>query len=118
MPEVFYQDKIAPIRIEHKVDAGWTEPDRRLLFHHNFIVYDFSNVSGGIGARTYLDDISQVAIYFPKGWAAADSRLEPVLHYLKHRFRQVDYLDLNGQGYVQIWPDKKALRKKSVKRAK
>lgn len=89
-----------------------------MLFHYNFIDYDFSNVSGGIRARTYLREIDRVSLGFPKGWAATDPRLEPVLHYLKSRFQRIEILDEYGGGYVQIWPEKKAARKKGLKRAK
>lgn len=105
MPAVEIKDPITPNLVEHRLESAIHEDTGELLFHYNYIYYQFDVPAGKIWARSYLDDITRSSLFLPEGMKITDTDAERALGYLTLRFSQIDMLGNNG--YLPIWPKSK-----------
>jgi hypothetical protein len=93
-----------PERIEHGCDY-MIEPDGTVMFHYNFLVYHWSIAGETIVGRAYLDEIQRISVFVPNSRLRTDPLLQPVVHYLQQRFREIHSFHatdtaLAGTGYA------------------
>jgi hypothetical protein len=93
------QDPIQPTAIEHRCEE--LHHATTLEQHYNYLVYHFESEGAYFWARAYLDEISKVSLFGPLESRA--NRIptggvlsEPVLAYLRRRFRTVQTLQSDG----------------------
>jgi hypothetical protein len=103
-------DAIQPFKISHHVDEITEEG--RLVERYNYVVYEFENNGGYVWAKTYLDEVDNIAIYGPFADRSRTSKVSApeletaVVGYLKRRFDRIDRLnpDENApDAYETIW---------------
>ncbi len=102
-------DPIEPVSIRHEVDEGWD--GGRLHFRYNYLVYRFVRGEAEMGARSYFDTPSEVALYGPSVLTDGTGALTPaeapelrqaVIRYLTRRFHVI--LEPGGErGYRPVW---------------
>jgi hypothetical protein len=97
--------ELLPVEIEHKCDE--IRDGDRLLQSYNYFVYHFECAGLYYWARSYLDDIKNVALYGPFDGRQTKKLVEgnvtqpDLLSYLQRRYRSISVLSENG--YTLIW---------------
>jgi len=90
----------SPCSIEHLVDTDWNPATGECSYHYNFFLYTFQHSDGIVTARSYLDTLSEVSILKCPMDCELEEKLEPILNYLKRRYKTVKYL--GPSGYITI----------------
>ncbi len=95
---------IFPTRIDHRIDEGHDAITGDGLYHYNYLVYDFDHPAGAILARSYLDEIESVALYWPQGVTEHDPIAMKVIAFLSRRYAKLSVL--GAQGYLDLAPQR------------
>ena len=100
------EDPVRPTEIEHRCEEIFD--DGAMTQRYNYLVYHFVGDGAHFTARAYLDSIDTVSVYGP--FEGRDSSKpvsgpmnEAMLAYLKRRFRRIEKLGDEGEGYVTLW---------------
>ena len=95
------EDAILPTRIVHNSEQIWH--GNVLEASYNYLDYEFETEQHRYRARTYLDDIHEVAVYGPFHKDSHEPRLaegievdQRVLGYLRRRFAEIKKLGPTG----------------------
>lgn len=95
--EVFSpSDPTTPSKIEHLVEEGYDVGKNELIYHYNFLRYEFDHPAGVLWARSYLYRPEQVSIYPPQGVSLDDAIVQKAIGYLRRRYREIQKLGANG----------------------
>jgi len=102
------EDTIEPASIEHRCDEIYD--NGRLQQRYNYLDYWFELDGLRLRARVDMDHVKRVAIYPPHARTGgalhtveAPAFREAILAYLKRRFRVIDEMSLEADGYRTIW---------------
>ena len=101
VPHVDVTDPITPSLVEHRVEGALHAETGELLFHYNYLYYQFDVPAGRIWARSYLDDIKRASLFLPGDMATDHADAQTVLGYLTRRFNRIE--TLGEAGYVKLW---------------
>lgn len=87
-------------RIAHRLEVG-VDPERgELLFHYNFLTYEFDHPRGVVGCRAYLHDVGVVSVFGLAEDVDVEIEYAEIPQWLRARFALVRRL--GGQGYVDV----------------
>ena len=93
-------DIIAPIAIEHGLDAMLTGDGRAFEFHYNFLDYKFRDGDLVLTARHYMDVPGEVCLTTCPALSFEAPFVHRVLVYLALRYAMITYP--SDQGYIPL----------------
>jgi hypothetical protein len=93
-------DRVAPLKVEHVLDEGFEVDSGELIYHYNYLRYEFAHSAGVIWARAYLTDISTVSLFLPEAVGLDDDVVQNVIAFFRRRFPQVERF--GPAGYERI----------------
>ena len=94
------RDDITPKSLDHCVEEGLDAESGEQLFYYNTLEYTVAHPRGDVRARAYLDEITKVALYLPKGAAVDDPDMTRIIAYLARRYDSIQRL--TDAGYVDV----------------
>ncbi len=101
------EDAILPVRITHNSEQMWNGDT--LEQNYNYLVYEFETEEHLYRARSYLDDINEVAIFGPFDKNAPDSAPllgveidQRVISYLRRRYANLKRFGPTGYEPIEF----------------
>lgn len=87
-------------RIAHRLEVGVDHERDALLFHHNYLTYEFDHPRGVVGCKAFLHDIGVVSVFGLAEGVDVEIEYAEILQWLRARFARVQRL--GEDGYVDI----------------
>lgn len=100
-----------PASIEHGCDY-MIEPGGSVMFHYNFLTYQWIISGETISARAYLDTLQKVDVFVGNQRLRTEAALQPLVRYLQRRYMNIGTFHaddgLSDTGYVAAFRNRNA----------